>query len=87
MVPPLRRHLGDAVAAFGEVAPERVQVGGLRVPSGEADDGDRVVVGSGGGRSGDGPLGVGRLGGGPLGVDRFGGYAIGGGLLGLLRCA
>ncbi len=37
-VPPLGRHLGDAVAALGQIPPERVEVGCLGVPAGHADD-------------------------------------------------
>ncbi|GAA4092696.1 hypothetical protein GCM10022248_73930 [Nonomuraea soli] len=50
VVPPVGRDLGDAVASFGQVAPEGVEVGGLRIPSGEPDDRDPVLLVVGGRR-------------------------------------
>jgi hypothetical protein len=44
VVPSIGRDFGDAVAALGQIAPERVQVVGLRVAPGEPDDRDGVLV-------------------------------------------
>src|SRR5699024_4426962 len=42
VVPASSGYLGDAVPALTEVPPEGVEIGRLRVPSGEPDDGDRL---------------------------------------------